>query len=217
MSTVSFPRFATRAALCAAALAVAAVAADPASAQSRSIVDEWADVKAPAAPELKPAKLDPKETALLVLDIIQPLCPPRPRCVAAVPRIKALLERTRAAGATVIYATAGQPATDILADVAPRAGEPTVASGPDKFMNTELDKLLKDRGIKHVIVVGTAAEGAVLNTSARAALLGYRVAVAVDGIASVNPYSEQYTVWHLGNSPRVGPQVTLTRSDLIAF
>jgi hypothetical protein len=33
----------------------------------------------------------------------------------------------------------------------------------------------------------------------------------------VQPYSEQYTVWHLGNSPRVGPQVTLTRLDQLTF
>ena len=52
-----------RLALCAAAFALAAAAVAPAPAQARTIVDEWAEVKAPAAPELKPAKLDPKETA----------------------------------------------------------------------------------------------------------------------------------------------------------
>ena len=190
----------------------------PTGAMAKNIVEEWAEVKAPAAPELKPVKLDPKDTAVLVLDIVKQLCSPRPRCVAAVPRAQALVERARQAGVPVVYSlAAGQAITDILPEVAPRPGEPSVASGPDKFMNTELEKILRDKGIKNVVVMGTAAEGAVLNTAAGAALRGFKVIVPVDLIASVNPYAEQYTVWHLGNSPRVGPQVTLTRSDLVSF
>ena len=34
------------------------------------IIDEWASVKAPAAPELKPMTVDPKTTALLMLDFM---------------------------------------------------------------------------------------------------------------------------------------------------
>ena len=92
-----------------------------------------------------------------------------------------------------------------------------MSSGPDKFMNTDLDKILKEKGIKTVIVVGTSGEGAVLNTAAGAALRGYKVIVPVDGVSSTNPYAEQYTAWHLTNAPRIGPQVTLTRIDLVAF
>jgi len=68
-----------------------------------------------------------------------------------------------------------------------------------------------------VIVAGTAAEGAVLNTAAAAALRGYKVIMPVDAASSTQPYSEQYTAWHLANSPRVGPQVTLTKIDQIGF
>jgi nicotinamidase-related amidase len=57
----------------------------------------------------------------------------------------------------------------------------------------------------------------VLNTASQAALRGYKVIVPVDALASVNPYGEQYTVWHLANSPRVGTQVTLTRLDQLSF
>ena len=190
----------------------------PLSVMAKNIVEEWGEVKAPAAPELKAVKLDPKDTAVLVLDIVKQLCSPRPRCVAALPRAQALLERARQAGVPVVYSlAAGQAIADVLPEVAPRPGEPAVSSGPDKFMNTELEKILRDKGIKTVVVMGTAAEGAVLNTAAGAALRGFKVVVPVDLIASVNPYSEQYTVWHLGNSPRVGPQVTLSRSDLVSF
>lgn len=189
----------------------------PLAAPAKNIVEEWAEVKAPAAPELKSVKLDPKETAVLVLDLVKQLCPPRPRCVAALPQVQALLERARQAGVPVVYTLAGQPLSDVVPEVAPRGGEPSVSSGPDKFMNTELDKILRDKGVKTLVVMGTAAEGAVLNTAAGAALRGFKVIVPVDLLASVNPYAEQYTVWHLANSPRVGPQVTLSRSDLIGF
>jgi len=187
-------------------------------AQAQTIIDEWASIKAPPAPELKTVKVDPKESALLLLDFVKQNCSPRPRCVASLPKMQGLLERSRQAGMPVVYSiVTGQALTDVLPEVAPRAGEASVASGPDKFMNTDLDKILKDRGVKTVIVAGTAAEGAVLNTAAAAALRGYKVIVPVDGASSVNPYSEQYTVWHLGTSPVVSRQVTLTRIDLVGF
>jgi nicotinamidase-related amidase len=188
-----------------------------APAAARTIIDEWSEVKSPPAPALKPVKVDPKDTALLMLDFVTPLCGARPRCVAAVPKVAPLLAKSRDSGMLVVYTLAGQPITEVMPELAAKPGEPSVSSGPDKFMNTDLDKILKDKGIKTVIVGGTAAEGAVLNTAAAAALRGYKVIVPVDALASVAPYSEQYTVWHLGNSPRVGPQVTLTRLDQITF
>ena len=187
-------------------------------AKAQTIVDEWAAIKAPPPPELKTVKVDPKESALLLLDFVKQNCSPRPRCVASLPKMQGLLEKARQAGMPVVYSiVTGQAPTDVLPEVAPRAGDAFVASGPDKFMNTDLDKLLKDKGVKTVIVAGTAAEGAVLNTAAAAALRGYKVIVPVDGASSVNPYSEQYTAWHLGNSPVVSRQVTLTRIDLVGF
>lgn len=184
---------------------------------AQTIIDEWNDVKAPAAPALKPVKVEPKETALLMLDFVKQLCGPRPRCVASVPKVQGLLTKAREAGVLVVYSMAGQPITDTLPEVAARPGEASVTSGPDKFMNTDLDKILKEKGIKTVIVAGTAAEGAVLNTAAGAALRGYKVIMPVDAASSTQPYSEQYTAWHLANSPRVGPQVTLTKIDQISF
>ena len=187
-------------------------------AQAQTIIDEWASIKAPPAPELKVVKVDAKESALLLLDFVKQNCSPRPRCVASLPKMQGLLERSRQAGMPVVYSiVTGQALTDVLPEVAPRAGEASVASGPDKFMNTDLDKILKERGVKTVIVAGTAAEGAVLNTAASAALRGYKVVFPVDGASSTNPYAEQYTAWHLANAPRVGAQVTLTRIDLVGF
>ena len=187
------------------------------AASAQTIVDEWANVKAPPPPELKPVTVNPKETALLMLDFVKQICGPRPRCVASLPKMKSLLNQAREKGVHVVYSLAGQTVADILPDVALRAGELFVSSGPNKFLNTDLEKILKEKGVKTVIVVGTAAEGAVLNTGAGSALRGFKVIVPVDGVSSSTTYAEQYTAWHLGNSPRVGPQVTLTKTELIGY
>lgn len=192
----------------------------PPVAFAQTIVDEWGQVKAPPAPELKRATVDPKSTALLVLDIQRQTCSAdrRPRCVASVPRIQGLLAQARAKGMPAIYSLIpGSAVGDILKEVAPRGGEPVVTSGPDKFLGTDLGKILKEKGAQTVIVVGTSAHGAVLYTSSGAALRGLKVLVPVDGMSAESPYVEQYTAWHLLNAPRVGAQVTLTKADLIQF
>ena len=181
----------------------------------QTIVDEWTGVKAPPPPELKPVTIDPKVTALLMLDLVKPFCGPRPRCVASLPKVQRLLTQARAKGVQVIYSL-GTKVADIYPEVAPVGGEHVVTSGPDKFLNTDLEKVLKEKGIKVVIAVGVAAEGAVLHTASGAALRGFKVIVPVDGMSST-PYAEQYTAWHLTNAPRLGPQTTLTRIDLIGY
>ena len=90
-----------------------------------------------------------------------------------------------------------------------------VKSSADKFFKTDLEKILNDKGIKTVVVVGTAAHGAVLNTASQAAFRGLQVIIPVDGMSSENTYFEQYTAYHLANAPGVGQQVTLTKIDMI--
>jgi len=55
----------------------------------------------------------------------------------------------------------------------------------------------------------------VLNTASQAAFRGLQVIIPVDGMSAENTDFEQYTVYHLANSPGVGQQVTLTKIDLI--
>ena len=187
------------------ALALPAHAAD--------IVDEWASVKAPAAPTLKPVTVDAKTTALLMLDFMKQNCGKRPRCVASLPAMKKLLADARAAKATVIYSIiANSTIADVLPDVAAAQGEPSVLSGVDKFLRTDLEKILKDKNITTVIVVGTAANGAVLYTGSGAAARGMNVIVPVDGMSAVDPYAEYSTVFTFMNAPLVSAKSTLTRS-----
>jgi len=200
-------------------LAAAVTALLPALASAaQTIVDEWPNVKVPPAPALKPVTIDPKTTALLMLDFVAPNCNPRPRCVASVPGAKKLLEEARARGMTIAHATtSATKAADILPDLAPKGDEPVVSSGVDKFRNTELEKILKDKGIQHVIAIGTAAHGAVMYTASGAVLRGMKVILPVDGMSANDPFPEQYVAWHMTNAPVIGPNVTLTKFDLLKF
>src|SRR5690349_19769731 len=76
-----------------------------APAPAQTIVDGWAKIKPPAPPELKPVTLEPKTTALLVMDLIKQACNEnaRPRCVASIPNVAKLLAAARASSVTVIY------------------------------------------------------------------------------------------------------------------
>jgi len=187
-------------------------------APAADIVDEWANVKAPAAPTLKEVKVDPKTTALLMLDFMNQNCGKRPRCISTLPAMKKLLEAARAAKMPVVYSLiANTTAADVMKEVAPQAGEPSVLSGADKFRNTELEKILKDKGITTVIVTGTAANGAVLQTSIGAALRGLNVIVPVDGLSSIDAYADLSTVYTFTSAPALSAKTTLTRSGMIKF
>jgi nicotinamidase-related amidase len=194
----------------------------PATARAQTIIDEWASAKLPAPPELKPVTIDPKETALLVMDFTVQTCTPqrRLRCANSVPKVEKLVADARRTGALVIYSVAvpGSTAADILKELTPAAGEPVLPPlGPDKFVGSELERMLKERGIKTVIAIGTQAHTSVLHTGSAAALRGFKVVVPVDGMSGDDLWPELYTAWHLANAARISAQVTLTRMDMIRF
>jgi nicotinamidase-related amidase len=176
-------------------------------------VDEWAGVPVPPPPELSDVTVSAARTALLILDVQNQNCSAetRPRCVASLPRITTLLEQCRNRGLPVVYTlTRNATVEDIREEVAPLPGEPAVASGVDKFYATELEEILRERGVEAVVLVGTSAHGAVLGTATGAALRGLEVIVPVDGMSASEPYAEQYTAWHLANSPGTRGRTTLT-------
>lgn len=190
-------------------------------AQSKTIIDEWASAQAPKPPELKTVKIDdPKSTAFLVLDLVKQTCnnERRPRCLVSVPKVQAFLTQARSKGLAVIHSyTSSSTPADFLPEVAPLPGEPLVRSSADKFVGTDLEKILKDKGIKTVIVIGTAAHGAVISTGTQAAFRGFKVIVPVDGMSSESTYFEQYTAYHFTQAPGVAQQTTLTKFDMIQF
>ena len=210
--------------------AVAAVLSYAVPSSAETIIDEWAQVKAPPPPKLESVALDPKTTAILMVDIIKQTCNEqrRPRCVAAIPKIEKLLTAARASGVTVIYSLfpSPSPATfpnpvigDYVPALAPKGNEPVVTSFVDKFIlgdkDTGLQKILRDKGIKTLVPVGVASHNGVLFTSVSAALRGFNVVVPVDGMAGNNAYEDQATAYILTSS--IVYKVTLTSIDMIKF
>jgi len=167
-----------------------------------------------------------KGAALLILDITNAVCDPRPSCVASVPKIANLLKKARDAKVTVIYSLTTAAGSVVRTEVAPQSGDPTVTGRADKFFGTTLDQILKDKGVENAVVVGSAANGAVLYTTFGLNLRGYTVVVAQDGISAEPEFPITLTRWQLlnqpgftnaDNKPLAKGMVTLSTTDQITF
>jgi nicotinamidase-related amidase len=200
------------------ALASAIVNGAAAPAHAADVVTNWPSILMPPPPTLKPASVDAKTTALFLFDFMTTNCGERPRCVAAIPTLKTLMERARAAGMLVAYTGNGKI---IDSSIAPHAGEVVdqKQGGPDKFLGTDLDQRLKDHGIKTVILCATSAQGVGVGTGAAAAQRGYYVVYPVDCLPSESAFREAYAACHMGGGgpPVTTKWVTVTRSDMIKF
>ncbi|MBD5637355.1 cysteine hydrolase [Clostridium botulinum] len=183
----------------------------------QTIIDKWNTVSLPPAPELKSVTVDPKTSALLILDMEASICK-SPRCISSIPNIHNLLMKARKNNMLVVYSlTHGGSPGDIVKQLAPLPGDPIVESNVDKFYKTNLEEILQEKGIKTVVVTGYAANGAVLHTGTSAAFRGYNVIIPVDCMSANNLYAEQYTAWHMLNSPGTRNRAVLTKVDLISF
>jgi nicotinamidase-related amidase len=195
--------------LVAASMAVTALSYVATPAGAADVIAEWSTIQMPPPPTLKPVTVDSKSAALFLFDFMTENCGQRPRCVEAVPTLKALHDRARAANMLVAYTLPGGGKI-IDQGIAPREGEVVdqKAGGPDKFLGDDLDQRLKDHGIKTVILCGTSAQGVGLGTGAGAAQRGYYVIYPVDCLASESAFREAYAAWHMaGGGPRVTPAV----------
>jgi nicotinamidase-related amidase len=167
-----------------------------------------------------------KGAALLVLDITNTICDPRPSCVASIPKIANLVKKVRDAKVPVIYSLTATAGTAVRAEIAPQSGDPTVTGRADKFYATNLEQILKDRGVENAVIVGSAANGAVLYTTFGANVRSLTVVVAQDGISAEPEFPITLTRWQLlnepgfanpDNKPLAKGQVTLSTTDLITF
>ena len=165
-----------------------AICAATTAVQAQALIEEWARPSF-RRPAVEDGQARPKETAILVMDFTKQTCTPerRKRCADQVPNVVKFVTEGRAKGALIIYSVAvpNSVPADILPVLTPAAGEQVLPPlGPDKFINSDLEKTLKDKGIKTVVAMGTQAQTSVLHTSATAALKGFKVIVPVDGMSA---------------------------------
>jgi len=181
----------------------------------------------PATPEPARVTLDPKTTALVVLDYVEDICNSQASCKnKMLPAVTPFMEKVRKAGLTVAYGTRAQNMTKWLKEVAPAANDiKVINTAQDRFYGTNLDQQLKAKGIKTLIMVGWKISGSITYTSVGAMAHDYTVVIPVDTTSAGSDYETTigfYNVLNSGNAnlanqPLKDKAVTLTRTDLITF
>ena len=88
--------------------------------------------------------------------------------------------------------TDGDPGSRIPDAVAPAPGEVVVTKRRvSAFTGSDLDVVLRARGIDHLVLAGIATSGVVLSTLRQAADLDYRLTVLADGCLDADPEVHQ--------------------------
>ena len=181
----------------------------------------------PSPPDPVPVVLNPATTALLIFDIVDPICSRQPNCTGKmVPAIASLLARARNTGVTVAFGTRAPTMSKWLPEVLPAPGDIKIESqAQDRFYNTDLDKTLKAKGITTLILAGWKVSGSVTYTSVGATLRGYTVVVPVDASLDATDYEIAIGLFQIlhqhsenaANEALKDKASTLSRTDLISF
>lgn len=205
------------------ALFCGATQAQPAAQSGKPMIT----LQMPATPDPARVTLDPKTTALMVLDYVEDICIKQPTCTGQMlPAMTPFLERVRKAGLVVAYGTRERNMNHWLKEVAPAPGDiKIISTAQDRFYNTDLDKTLKAKGIKTLIMVGWKISGSVTYTSVAAMAHDYTVVIPMDTTSAASGYETTIGFFNVLNSgtanhanePLKPKAVTLTRSDMISF
>lgn len=169
-------------------------------------------VQVPAYDVVERVELDPRTTALVVVDMQNDFVSEGgslvvPDAAGTVPVIAALLARARDAGARVVFTQdthdEGDPeweiwpeharrrtwGWEIVGDLAPRPEEVVVEKVRyDAFYGTHLDHFLRLWRVRTLVVCGTVANICVHYTAASAALRWYDVVVPRDAVSALDPF-----------------------------
>ncbi|HEU5029171.1 MAG TPA: cysteine hydrolase [Spirillospora sp.] len=152
-------------------------------------------------------------TALLAMDL-QNAMVGRVEDDAYLPRVIRAVDAARKAGVPVLHVVVGfreghpdkhprnkafgalpdgaftpaDPNAAIHPGVDPRPGEPVITKKRvSAFAGSDLDLVLRSRGIDHLVLAGIATSGVVLSTLRQAADLDFRLTVLADGCADADP------------------------------
>ena len=156
----------------------------------------------PKLPQPTPLTLDPKTTALLVLDLSNRCNDPAQVCNQLAPRIKDFLPKTRASKVFTVYTVSAgakdTPQGKVWDNFGALPDEPVITPDAiDKFFGGgELASLLQKRGIKTVIITGASTNNAVLYTATSAArMYKYNVVIPLDGVIAKNSYESEFPIY----------------------
>jgi nicotinamidase-related amidase len=194
---------------------------------SRAASKSMVTLQMPALPAPVPVTLNPKTTALLVFDYVEPICNSQPKCKGEMlPAMTPFMARVRKAGLVVAYGTLEENVSKWLPEVAQQPGDiKIVNTAQDRFYNTDLDKALKAKGITTVIMVGWKVSGSVAYSSVGATVRGYTVVIPVDTTAAGTDYEQVIGFYNIlnqrngnmTNQPLKPDAPTLSRTDMITF
>jgi len=168
--------------------------------------------------------LDPKRTAVLVIDMINEFCKPGGKMVlpgyeSLMPAQTALIARARALDVPVIFVQDSHRknmrrdrewvkrtphgiedtwATQVIDDLAPHPDDIRVIKHRySAFFQTDLDLVLKDMLIDQVVIFGVVTNICVRSTVHDAFFLGYEVVVPADACAATGPREQESTLYDI--------------------
>ena len=173
------------------------------------------EVSVPDYKILARVSLPASKTAVLVSDMLVDFVTPKGKLFVKDSRetiapTRELIRRARKAGAAIIYiqdwhrpddpefsiwgshAVQETKGAKIIPELAPTPKDHIVRKRTyDPFYATDLDLLLRQKGIRHLVITGTVANICVLHAAGSADLRGYDIVVPVDTISALNPFDLQ--------------------------
>jgi nicotinamidase-related amidase len=154
----------------------------------------------PNKPTPQEVSIDPKTTALLVLDLNARCENPEEPCYKLIEPVAKFLSRARQANMFIVYTVADRykdtPEARMPHPFNQQPDEPVIFPPAfDKFYSGELQPMLQARGIKTVIVCGASSNQAVMYTATAAARpFGYDAVIPVDGLIARGDYEHEFTL-----------------------
>jgi nicotinamidase-related amidase len=172
-------------------------------------------VKVPRLKIVSQASLPAPKTAVMIADMLVDFVDPRGKLFVKDTRktiepIRTLISRARNSRATIVYiqdwhrpddpefsiwgahAIQESRGVDIIPEISPAPGDFIIRKRTyDPFFATDLDLLLRQKRVEHLVITGTVANICVLHAAGSASLRGYDVVVPIDTISALNPFDFQ--------------------------
>jgi nicotinamidase-related amidase len=172
------------------------------------------EVSVPEYKILPKVFLDPRITALIVVDMQVDFVSPKgrlfvPEAPKTIPAIRSLIAKARKVRIPVIFtqdwhraddpefsiwpahAVEGTRGAQVVPELKPMAKDYSIRKRTyDAFFSTDLDLLLRQKSILNLVISGTVSNICVLHTAGSACLRGYEIIIAADAISSLTPFDQ---------------------------